>query len=1222
MSSSVESTPVLQGVLRRVLESEEFVRLSAAVSSGARVVTVAGLTSEPARALALAALQRETGRRFAVVVAANRDMETWERDLSFWCGALRAGGEREECEPVLLLPASEGDPYAGTSPHAETLERRALALWHLAHGRGRFALVSARALVRRTVAPAQIKQAGARLRRDEDYPPEDLVELLLASGYVREDPVGAVGEFSMRGGILDVWSPGESSPVRVEFFGDTVDSIRRFDPETQLSIEQLQDIEVIPMRELAVGRDDFRLWAEFARDRWGDESHARALKDRTVYADEGETFAGWEWLIPLVARTEASGFDYLRDTVLVVDEPAGVEQYLANSFENVAARHAENDAAGEIGLKPEELYLTVEELRERVSASPRVEFRALGRTAALTDERFAGEAEQPAAQIGRRREAPRPLFLFPAVEQAPEVEWRALPAKRYHGRIPELASDVRRARDEARALTLFAMPSAGVAERVGEMLSDYNVSARVALAGEGGVSVEDFAAVVTTGKLSAGFELPGSRLVVHVETDLFDEASGASVEQRAPGTGSATTGSARRKKSKTAAFLSDFRDLKVNDYVVHIDHGIARFGGLQTLELGGRKGEFMLLFYAEDAKLYAPVERLDLVQRYSSAEGHEPTLDRLGGLGWQKTKAKAKRAMRDMADELLKLYAERKLVQGYAFSADSPWQREFEDAFEYVPTADQETAIEDVKRDMEAMTPMDRLLCGDVGYGKTEVAMRAAFKSVMDSKQTAVLAPTTVLAYQHYETFRARFAAFPVTIELISRFRSAKEQKEIVKRVESGDIDIIIGTHRLLSKDIAFRDLGLVVVDEEQRFGVAHKERLKQLKKRVDVLTLSATPIPRTLNMSLMGLRDMSVIETPPRDRLAIQTQVVQFSESVVKSAIELELGRGGQVFFIHNRVESIDTVAALVQRLVPRARVHVAHGQMNEKEMEQAMLDFVGYKHDVLVATTIIENGIDIPRANTIIINRADNYGLSQLYQLRGRVGRSNRRAYAYLLIPSETELTPIARRRLAAIREFSDLGAGFRVAALDLELRGAGNLLGGEQSGHMDALGFDLYTQMLERTVSELRGEQIEDETSVSINLGVDVSIPDDYITDMGQRLRTYKRVASARDDEALEQIRRETEDRYGRLPESVERLFGYARLRRAAEETGVVSIDRTPAGLAFKLKETARVSPDKLLALVGAGAGASFSPSGVLRVEAAAGTELIEQARRVLLDVRAEG
>jgi transcription-repair coupling factor (superfamily II helicase) len=704
------------------------------------------------------------------------------------------------------------------------------------------------------------------------------------------------------------------------------------------------------------------------------------------------------------------------------------------------------------------------------------------------------------------------------------------------------------------------------------------------------------------------------------------------VEHRAPGAsgqGAATAATAaaagaqktRRKKSKTAAFLSDFRDLKVGDFVVHIDHGIARFGGLQTLDLGpGRRGEFMLLFYAEDAKLYVPVERLDLVQRYSSAEGHEPVLDRLGGLGWQKTKAKAKRAMRDMADELLRLYAERKLVGGYAYAADSPWQREFEDGFEYVPTPDQETAIEDVKSDMEATTPMDRLLCGDVGYGKTEVAMRAAFKAVMESKQVAVLTPTTVLAYQHYETFTARYAAFPVRVELLSRFRTPKEQKEVVRRVEAGEVDILIGTHRILSKDLKFRDLGLVIVDEEQRFGVAHKERLKQLKKKVDVLTLSATPIPRTLNMSLMGLRDMSLIETPPRDRLAIQTQVVQFGESVIKSAIELELGRGGQIFFIHNRVETIQTIAALVKRIVPQARVCVAHGQMNEKEMEGVMLDFMAYKYDVLVATTIIENGIDIPRANTIIINRADHYGLAQLYQLRGRVGRSNRRAYAYLLIPSEQELTPIARRRLAAIREFSDLGAGFRVAALDLELRGAGNLLGGQQSGHMDALGFDLYTQMLERTVSELRGEDVQDETSVALNLGVDVAISEDYISDMGQRLRTYKRIASARDDETLRQIRAETEDRYGRIPESVERLLAYARLRRTAETVGVLSLDRTPTGIAVKLSEKARVAPEKLLTLVGTRAGASFTPNGVLRLDLSEeeADDVIETAHGLLLQI----
>jgi transcription-repair coupling factor (superfamily II helicase) len=493
---------------------------------------------------------------------------------------------------------------------------------------------------------------------------------------------------------------------------------------------------------------------------------------------------------------------------------------------------------------------------------------------------------------------------------------------------------------------------------------------------------------------------------------------------------------------------------------------------------------------------------------------------------------------------------------------------------------------------------MDRLIIGDVGYGKTEVAMRAAFKAVMDGKQVAVLTPTTILAYQHYESFRKRFAAFPAKIDLLSRFRSTKEQKSVVEAAEKGDVDVVIGTHRVLSNDVKLPKLGLVVVDEEQRFGVAHKEKLKQLKKKVDVLTLSATPIPRTLNMSMLGMRDLSIIETPPRDRLAINTQVVQFSESVIRSAIELELSRNGQVFFIHNRVETIEAIAALVQKIVPNARIAIGHGKMNEKEMEQVMLDFIDYKYDVLVATTIIENGIDFPRANTIIINRSDNYGLSQLYQLRGRVGRSNRRAYAYLLIPSEIELTPIARRRLSAIREFSDLGAGFRIAALDLELRGAGNILGGQQSGHLDALGFDLYTKMLERTIAELRGEEIADETSVSINLGIDVSIPKDYIVDASQRLRTYKRISSAESDDALSAIHAEIEDRYGRVPDSVNALFEYGRLRKLAEQMGIVSVDRAGENLAIKLIENTRVEPDKLLAFLSEDELRSFSPNGILR------------------------
>jgi transcription-repair coupling factor (superfamily II helicase) len=1275
---SATTATTLQSTFESVVESAEFRSVLDQIQRGARVVSISGLVASPARALVLAALQKETGQQFALVVPAQRDLESWERDISFWYSALR--GPNGTDQAIAVLPAAESDPYAGGSPHAETLERRALALWRLArtqrsstgvtpvsgHAQAAratdFVILTSRALARRITAPDEIARAGAVLRRDEDTAPEELVEKLLAAGFVREDPVGAVGEFSMRGGILDVWPPGQNAPVRIEFFGDTVDSIREFDPETQLSTTQLSQIEIAPMRELIVTSRDFREWSAQARARWSAPRFARALRDRTDFADEGEDFAGWEWLISLIREQHASVFDYLKDAVLVIDEPVAVEEFLATAFQTLEQRSAETDAADDLGLRPDELYLTPNELRSYIDQLQRVEMRALGRTATKFDQEIALDAEQPKISVGKERPKKQPLFLFPHVSvvspprergavrggvvdrsslsrhpsphaergipsDPEEVEWKAQSVMRYHGRLPDLARDVIDRHANSKARTLFVMPSRGVAERVTEILRDYEVNARLtSFADTSESSAVD--AVVTFGKLSGGFELPSARLVVHVEADLFDEAAEPALERRA-------TAIKREKKrrARAAAFLSDFRDLKVEDYVVHIDHGIARFGGLVTLDLGPaqpsptiaapKRGEFMLLYYADDAKLYVPVERLDLVQRYSSAEGHQPALDKLGGIGWQKTKAKAKRAMRDMADELLRLYAERKLVPGHAFPQDAPWQREFEEGFEYTLTPDQETAIEDVKTDMQTPTPMDRLLCGDVGYGKTEVAMRAAFKAVMDGKQAAVLTPTTVLAYQHFETFRQRFAPFPVKIELLSRFRSTKEQKDVVKRVEGGEIDVVIGTHRMLSKDVGFRDLGLVVVDEEQRFGVAHKERLKQLKKRVDVLTLSATPIPRTLNMSLSGLRDMSLIETPPSDRLAIQTQVVQSSEAVIKSAIELELARGGQIFFIHNRVESIETIAALVKRLVPQARIAVGHGKMNEKQMERVMLDFIDYKYDVLVATTIIENGIDIPRANTIIINRADNYGLSQLYQLRGRVGRSNRRAYAYLLIPAEQELSPIARRRLAAIREFSDLGAGFRIAALDLELRGAGNLLGGEQSGHMDALGFDLYTQMLERTVAELRGEQVEDETSVSINLAVDVAIPESYISDMGQRLRTYKRVSSARDEEALAAIRAETEDRYGRIPEPVDDLFAYARLRQAAELVGIISIDRTREGIAVKLAEKARVAPEKLMELIRVREGASFAPSGVLRLALSdeEKDEVLAVARRVLLQIRAD-
>src|SRR5277367_226847 len=573
--------------------------------------------------------------------------------------------------------------------------------------------------------------------------------------------------------------------------------------------------------------------------------------------------------------------------------------------------------------------------------------------------------------------------------------------------------------------------------------------------------------------------------------------------------------------------------------------------------------------------------------------------------------------MQDMADELLKLYAQRKSAQGHAFPPDNEFQREFEDAFDYNETDDQLTAIADIKRDMESTMPMDRLLCGDVGYGKTEVAMRAAFKAVQDGKQVAVLTPTTVLAFQHFETFKERFKQFPITVEMISRFRTQKEQKLILERVESGRVDILIGTHRLLSKDLKFHDLGLLVVDEEQRFGVRHKERLKQMRREIDVLAMSATPIPRTLHMSLVGLRDMSVIETPPKDRMAIQTVVAKFDEKLIRSAVEVELERGGQIYFVHNRVETIYELAAKIQELVPAARITVGHGQMSESDLEKVMLSFMHHEHDILVATSIIENGLDIPLANTIIINRADRHGLSELYQLRGRVGRSNRRAYSYLLIPPEKELTEISRRRLAALKEFSDLGAGFKIAALDLELRGAGNMLGGEQSGHIEAIGFELYTQMLERAVREMKGEASPDEAETQLNLGLNIRIPADYVPEENQRLQMYKRVARVETESQLNDVGFELKDRYGPPPPAVRNLLDYASLKLLCMKVGVNAIERKRDFVTLKFRQDATVDPEQLARFVSAQRGAQFTPDGMLKfaLKATAAEEVLRALRTVL-------
>ena len=717
--------------------------------------------------------------------------------------------------------------------------------------------------------------------------------------------------------------------------------------------------------------------------------------------------------------------------------------------------------------------------------------------------------------------------------------------------------------------------SAGEAQRLAHLITEAQLPVRQGWPLGGIVGI-------VSGRLERGFAFPEAGLVVFGRADLT------------------TLPAPSRQRRSLARVLAEMRDLQVGDFVVHTDHGIARFAGFRMLNLDDEDHECVELEYAGGGKLLVPLERADVLEKYASSEGAPPRLDRLGGGTWLRTKARVRRALKDLAEELLRVQAQRELATGFSFSKDSPWQREFEEAFEYEPTSDQVQAIIDTKRDMESRRAMDRLLVGDVGYGKTEVAMRATFKAVMDGKQVAVLAPTTILAEQHVRTFARRFAGFPLEIRWLSRFVAPSEQRKVIAGLAEGTVDVVIGTHRLLAKDVVFRDLGLLIVDEEQRFGVTQKERLKALKASVDVLAMSATPIPRTLNLGLMGLRDVSVVETPPRDRLAVQTHVLPFRKEVLREAVLTELTRGGQVFFVHNRVASISAIATLVSEMVPEARVVVAHGQMDERRLERAMDSFLEGRADVLVATAIIENGLDIPNANTLIVNRADRFGLAQLYQLRGRVGRSDRLAFAYLLVPPERSLSQEARQRLAAILEFADLGAGFRIAARDLEIRGAGNLLGAEQHGHLRAVGYETYCHLLEEAVRELRGEAAPPPAiAVELRLGLDLRLPESYVSEETLRLAVYRRIAAVRDERDLANLRQELVDRFGPAPDQLEHLLLHQRLRRRAEGLGLVRIRRAATAYELGFDPGHPRSHPTAMGLLAAVPGATLTPAQAVRL-----------------------
>jgi transcription-repair coupling factor (superfamily II helicase) len=1061
-----------------------------------------------------------------VIVPGDDDVDRFCTDTRFFLAALEGASATALENAVKPFPSPQIDPYRNIAPHFGVASARAAALHAIANGSAKVVVASASALLPRLAAPGNLEAAAIELKNGMDLDPVFLGDLLADAGFTREDPVDEHGEFCVRGGIVDYFPAGADNPIRVEFVGETVESIRRYDPSTQRSIETLEQAAVVPLTE----------------------------KSGT-----------------------ATFFEYLpgdRDLSFVVIEEEDAAAQANKVIEQIQASYAEAKEENPKAPTPEELLIPWAEVAERLTNATRVEQLAIGESST--------EVEPYPAHPTHPSHPSHPLHLS-------HLDVACQPAVEFRGRIQEWIAEVKRMRERGDTV-LFVAGTEGRAERTAELLGEYGLR---------GILIDrtdellNVAMHIAVGQLSKGFRLPAAELQIIAEPDVFEEER-VKVERK---------GDRHRSIAKT--FLSDLRDLKIDDLVVHVDHGIGRFVGLKQIGVGESMQEFLELRYAGEDKLFVPVERLDLVQKYSGTA--KPQLDKLGGTSWERTKTRVKKAMRDMAEELLKLYAARKAVPGHAFSPDSHWQREFEDAFQWDLTIDQANAITDIKRDMESPTPMDRLLCGDVGYGKTEVAMRAAFKAVMDGKQVAFLAPTTVLAFQHQKTLTERFAGFPVTIDMISRFRTKAEQDHIIREVGAGKIDIIVGTHRLLSKDLQFKDLGLLVVDEEQRFGVTHKERIKQMRRKVDVLTLSATPIPRTLNMSLVGIRDMSIIETPPKDRLSIQTNVVKFDAAVIGRAIRHELERGGQVYVVHNRVESIFSIGDLIQRLVPEARVVVGHGQMGEDELERAMLDFINRKYDVLLATTIIENGLDIPNVNTILINRADRYGLSQLYQLRGRVGRSDRPAYAYLLIPPETTLSPVAKKRLAAIREFSDLGSGFRVAALDLEIRGAGNLLGGEQSGHIETVGFEMYMKLLEQAVRELKGEELVDDVRAVVNLRVDLKIDPSYVPEMNQRLMIYRKIADARSDVELDQVISELRDRYGPVPDTVQHLEQYGRIRIMADRLGIESIDREAQTVVIKIRpdgHAKRLNVERLLKVVGARGDTTLVPPGTIKLDLRAG------------------
>ncbi|MDQ6420753.1 transcription-repair coupling factor [Paenibacillus sp. LHD-117] len=1097
------------------------------IRKGMREQMVSGLAGS-SRQVMIAALEEAIERPMLVVTHNMFSAQKIAEDL-------------QEClspDKVLLYPANELMAAEAAISSPETLAQRMDVLMKLSQGYRGIVVVPFSGVRRYLPIGSVMAEAQIPVKVGDSITLEDFLRRMTSLGYVRVDRVESKGEMSVRGGIVDFYPLTAVQACRIEWFGDDIDSIRTFDPAEQRSLERLESYVIPPCQEIIASAERMANAADHAAgllERQLDKMTDRTAKDRLRAEIGGEMeklreqvyFPEIYKYISLLYPEHQTIMDYMPgDTLLVLDEPTRLIE---------TSKQLERD----------ESEWSVHLLQNGKSLPGLV---------------LARETEE----ILHHRPFPT-LFLSLFLRQVPHsqpqniLNMTSRSMQNFHGQMNVLKSEMERWKKIGAKVMMLA-GNAERMERMRRVLDDYGIETPILL----------------EGNLQQGFELPSSHLVVITEGEMFSQ------KQRKQ----------RRldKKLDNAERIKSYTELKVGDYVVHHNHGIGKYVGIGTLEIGGIHRDYLHILYAGGDKLSVPIEQVDMIQKYVGSEEKEPKVNKLGGSEWTKAKSKARASVQDIADDLIKLYAQRQSTPGYSFGKDTTYQQEFEAMFPYDETRDQLRAIEEIKKDMERSQPMDRLLCGDVGYGKTEVAVRAAFKAAMDSKQVAVLVPTTILAQQHYETFRERFAGYPINVQVLSRFRSRKEQNETIKGLKNGTVDVVIGTHRLLSQDIVFKSLGMLVVDEEQRFGVSHKEKLKKLKTNVDVLTLTATPIPRTLHMSMLGVRDLSVIETPPENRFPVQTYVVEYSPALVRESIERELARGGQVYYLYNRVQGIYQMAEQINALVPDAKVSVGHGQMSEQELEKTILDFLDGESDVLVSTSIIETGVDIPNVNTLIVHDADKMGLSQLYQLRGRVGRSNRIAYAYFTYQRDKVLTEVAEKRLQSIKEFTELGSGFKIAMRDLAIRGAGNLLGAEQHGFIASVGFDMYSQMLAEEIAkrkaEMTGEEVVAEKVVStqIDLSVDAYLPSDYIYDSIQKIEIYKKVAAVRTFEESDDLIDELIDRFGDLPQAVSNLMSVARMKIYGSLCGIELVSQKGDDLIFKLaspfsSKTVRKQVDQL-------------------------------------------